>query len=79
MPKRPPKRTVEQREEDLEAALYFLGFVASYRLQKLKAKRYAAGVKGWETRRKNKLIRLKHRLLSDLEHPDCELTLRVLE
>ena len=49
----------KQIQENEEIKQEFLDYMEKLRVQKLKAKRYVSGVKGWETRRINKLMRLE--------------------
>lgn len=73
-----PRLTAKQRQENEEIKQEFLDYAENQRIQKLKAKRYAAGVKGHLTRRRNMELRKELELTSDIDKPDNELTLNEL-
>ena len=70
--------TAKQRQENEEIKQEFLDYAESQRIQKLKAKRHAAGVKGHLTRRRNMELRKELGLTSDIDKPDNELSLKEL-
>ena len=70
-----PRLTAKQRQENEEINQEFLDYMEKLRIQKLKAKRHAAGVKGHQTRARNKLAKLGVVRPVDPDRPDSVLTL----